>query len=106
MTRQDCRDLAKGLGMTVRQFMETQTCRYFDNVALHIIKGACQFLDTKTNKCKVHEFKPKQCRTYPFWKSYLSSRDDWDAERYRCEGINSGRLISVDEITMRMRDRR
>lgn len=106
LTRDDCRVLAKGMEMTVQKFLESQTCIIDGRRALFPVNGDCQFLDSKTNKCKVHDHKPKQCRTYPFWKSVLSSRGSWDLQKQRCEGINTGRLIKEDEILDRMRDRR
>lgn len=32
---------------------------------------ACVFFDTQTNRCSIYETRPKQCRDFPFWKTYL-----------------------------------
>ncbi|MFT6398517.1 MAG: Fe-S-cluster containining protein [Bradymonadia bacterium] len=39
-------------------------------------------------KCSVHEFKPLQCKTYPFWPEVLHSPRSWKAEQKYCEGIS------------------
>ncbi len=30
----------------------------------------CVFLSGETGKCEVYDVRPKQCRTYPFWKRF------------------------------------
>ena len=54
----------------------------------------CIFLDRTTIPgkalCKVHEVKPLQCRTWPFWSSVIESKDTWiEASRgpELCPGI-------------------
>lgn len=53
--------------------------------------GGCTFLDG--NKCTVHEVKPIQCRTYPFWPEVLESKAAWAAESLECEGIARGGVV-------------
>ncbi|SQB98450.1 flagellin N-methylase family protein [Helicobacter fennelliae] len=31
---------------------------------------ACVFFDEQKKNCLVYEYRPKQCRTFPFWESY------------------------------------
>ncbi len=56
----------------------------------------CVFL-TKEG-CSVYSSRPEQCRTYPFWRNILESRDKWDEEAHYCKGINKGRKIQKKEI--------
>lgn len=49
-------------------------------------KGACIFLED--NKCSIHNERPQQCRSYPFWPRILRDRGSWEAEQ--CEGIGLG----------------
>ena len=37
---------------------------------------ACIFLDLKTNYCKIHDIKPKQCSKFPFWDKYKNNTDE------------------------------
>ena len=46
--------------------------------------------------CSVYNSRPLQCRTFPFWKSTLSSRGAW--ENLCCPGIGKGSLYSREHI--------
>ena len=59
--------------------------------------GHCIFFE-RGKGCTVYEFRPSQCRDYPFWRCNLESREEWNAEGARCPGINRGKLWSADEI--------
>lgn len=37
--------------------------------------------------CTVHDIKPMQCATYPFWPEIVKSRRTWREEAPWCEGI-------------------
>lgn len=57
--------------------------------------------------CRVHDVKPDQCRTYPFWPELLESEKAWDAERKYCEGIDpNGDTYRYGDITRMLRDER
>lgn len=68
--------------------------------------SACPLL-TKDGRCSVHDIKPRQCRTYPFWPELLESKEAWDSEELYCEGINRpGRNYDLDEIWEVLLERR
>lgn len=46
----------------------------------------CIFL--KDNKCQVYPVRPKQCRTFPWWKENLNTRESWELAAKSCEGIS------------------
>ena len=47
----------------------------------------CIFLDAESNLCTVHEQRPLQCSTYPWWPDLMDPAA-WAGERTRiCEGI-------------------
>ncbi len=58
----------------------------------------CVFLEGK--RCSVYPLRPKQCRTFPWWKDNLSSQDAWKEAAARCEGIDhaDAALFSLTEI--------
>ncbi len=62
----------------------------------------CIFWDEEGKGCSVYELRPKQCRTYPFWKEILASEDAWRKEADACGGIepggDRGRLYDRAEI--------
>ncbi len=39
--------------------------------------GDCIFLEPQTKRCSVYESRPRQCRTWPFWKENLVSPSRW-----------------------------
>ena len=48
------------------------------------------------NGCSVYQFRPLQCRTFPFWESTLSCPDAW--KNLSCPGIGKGKLHSAEYI--------
>ena len=102
----DCRRMAKHMEIALEEFQSIFTIVDPD-YGLLLINGrdGCVML-RKDNKCAVHDAKPLQCSTYPFWSELLESKEAWDAEgKDECEGINRGPLISPEEITHRLRQR-
>lgn len=47
--------------------------------------GSCIFL--KSQRCSIYEFRPKQCRTYPFWSENFKSKRTLNSLRKKCVGI-------------------
>jgi Fe-S-cluster containining protein len=69
-------------------------------------KEPCALLDPQ-GRCTVHDIKPMQCATYPFWPEILGKRRAWTYEKRRCEGIEhieSERYTAADIVEIcRMR---
>lgn len=55
--------------------------------------GDCEFLvrggDGRTS-CSIHDIRPIQCRTWPFWDSNLKTPRAWESAARNCPGINHG----------------
>ena len=64
--------------------------------------GDCVFYDRKKG-CTVHRVRPRQCRTWPFWESNLATPEAWQQAVEVCPGSGVGQLISVEEITARLK---
>lgn len=45
----------------------------------------CVFL--KDKRCSIYPVRPKQCRSFPWWKETLASKEAWDEAARFCEGI-------------------
>lgn len=61
------------------------------------VDHSCIFLYDK--KCRVYEVRPNQCKTFPFWKDALATKDSWQALKSTCEGIkDDAPLIQLKEI--------
>jgi uncharacterized protein len=63
----------------------------------------CVFFRTG-HGCQVYEQRPRQCRTWPFWRALLSSPEAWAAAAKDCPGIGKGRLHQLDEIEANRQD--
>jgi Fe-S-cluster containining protein len=64
--------------------------------------GDCIFYD-KTAGCTVYPVRPRQCRTWPFWESNVATPEAWQRTGQTCPGAGQGELISVEEITRRVK---
>jgi Fe-S-cluster containining protein len=64
--------------------------------------GDCVFFDGKQG-CTVYPVRPRQCRTWPFWESNVATPEAWEHTCEICPGSGNGELISVEEITQRIR---
>lgn len=60
--------------------------------------GDCTFFDPKTRRCTVYAARPRQCRTWPFWRSNLESSEDWQSVQKNCPGAGQGAFVSLEEI--------
>jgi len=56
--------------------------------------------------CEIYNARPLQCRSYPFWKPFLTDRKSWNAEAESCSGMNRGSTRDKTEIEewLRLRD--
>jgi len=57
----------------------------------------CIFYD-RSEGCTVYDHRPRQCRTWPFWRHVVSSPERWADEATKCPGMNRGPLRSCDYI--------
>ena len=53
--------------------------------------------------CTIYPVRPRQCRTWPFWESNITSPEAWQKTEGLCPGSGQGELIPVEEITRRMK---
>lgn len=58
-------------------------------------------------QCSVHDVKPRQCATYPFWEEIIGNRLTWAQEADHCEGIRAdGDLYTPQLIELIEQERR
>lgn len=69
-----------------------------DKSLIEYPNGDCSMLDPKTRRCTVYSSRPIQCRTWPFWDSTISTRQDWKETCELCPGAGTGRLYSLAQI--------
>ncbi len=88
--------LAEHLGMTLGGFGR----RYLRLVGNRLAlvdgpEGACVFWE---DGCTVYSLRPRQCRTFPFWKEHLADATAWEAVAGESPGVNRGRRYPPAEI--------
>ena len=94
LTEGDLLRAAGYLGMTPEQFEAAYVIRFRKLLRLRKAprgQDSCHFL--KDGGCSIHEVKPTQCRTYPFWPSIVQNRAMWKIEGTFCPGIGKGELV-------------
>jgi Fe-S-cluster containining protein len=81
------RDTIKGRSLTEKESHAGLDCVFLDR-------------DKVPGKavCGVYEDRPAQCRTWPFWKSNLTSRAAWDRAKRTCPGMDQGRTYPPQQI--------
>ncbi len=98
--------LARRLNITVEEFLSRYTRDTIKGRSL-IEKESpagldCIFLDRESVPgkavCGVYEDRPAQCRTWPFWKSNLTSRAAWERAKRTCPGMDKGRMYTPQQI--------
>lgn len=57
----------------------------------------CTFYEPERG-CRVYALRPRQCRTWPFWRQSLRSPEAWAEAAATCPGMNQGRLYTTAEI--------
>lgn len=101
LSENDIERMCKFLSLDRETFLKTYT-RLVDYGTHYLVSLTerknydCEFLSPEG--CTVYDARPEQCRTYPFWKSVLESRETWENEAQYCKGINGGRKVSKKEI--------
>jgi Fe-S-cluster containining protein len=93
---EDLHRIAEFLGLRVRDFTK-QYVRQIGSQWSLIEKpnGDCIFYESG---CKIYPVRPTQCRTFPFWKEVVATPNTWHQTAKECEGMNSGRNYSAEEI--------
>ena len=96
--------LARHLKLSLKDFRDQCMTSTEDNQAsLKMDQGRCVFL--REGRCSVHEFKPTQCRTWPFWPENLASPKAWRKEvESICPGSHSDSVIAAKEIARQAKE--
>ena len=103
LTRIEARAMAAQLGLTVERFGELHTRTLADGgVSLRERPdGACVLWASEAG-CTVYAQRPRQCRTWPFWRDNLRSPERWREVARGCPGIGDGPLHAPEEIVASM----
>ena len=101
LSKTDLKDLSGNLGISEKEFCE-KYCRKVDIGGFSRIslkeKSNYDCIFWENGGCSVYNFRPLQCRTYPFWRPYLESEEDWNTLGASCPGVNKGGIHPKEEI--------
>lgn len=64
--------------------------------------GDCIYLDPQSRRCRIYPVRPRQCRTWPFWRSNVASPESWERTQQKCPGIGCGEIVPLEAITQRL----
>lgn len=96
--------MADALGLTAKEFRATYARRVGLRLSLKEFPGGdCVLWGGNDRGCLVYPVRPIQCKTFPFWREHVKSREAWEALAGYCPGVNKGRLFSAKEIAKRLK---
>jgi Fe-S-cluster containining protein len=97
--------LARHLEMDDAEFRATYTrgLRRGDVSLRERSNGTCVFYDAQRG-CTVHPERPRQCRTWPFWRAVVHSPERWAEEARGCPGMGRGPLHGAEWIERTSRE--
>ena len=95
----EIRELAQSLCMDKAQF-EAQYVRWVGvkKSLIELANGDCIFFDSTNKRCTLYQVRPRQCRTWPFWESTVSTPEDWEETASECPGCGQGPLVPAEEV--------
>jgi len=101
LSYKDLERLKKHFNLSENEFIK-KYCRIVnmgDQKRLSLIEKSnydCIFWENGV--CKIYEARPLQCRSYPFWKPFLTDKKAWDNEAESCPGMNTGKTVHKKTI--------
>lgn len=100
VTEEDIERIAQFLNISAEECRTTYVRRVHGRLSLkeRPKNYDCVFLEGK--RCTIYPVRPKQCRTFPWWKENLTTPAHWKRAASYCEGIDheDAPLISLEEI--------
>ena len=101
LNEEETASLARRVGVSEQAFHETFTRRIDGEISLREKEnGDCIFWDSGEG-CTVYEDRPRQCRTWPFWRSNIASPRAWRSTVKVCPGSGVGQIHTAEEILAR-----
>ncbi|HEX6885620.1 MAG TPA: YkgJ family cysteine cluster protein [Planctomycetota bacterium] len=101
----EAEELAAFLELDLADFLERYT-RRLDDGATGLKEKAnfeCVFW-SRAAGCTVYARRPRQCRTWPFWRRNLASPAHWAAAARGCPGIGHGEVHAAGTIAAQAAD--
>ena len=88
ISEDEIRSLGEYLGYTTELFKEIFLEKFGNRYSIKekLYKGglACIFFDEKNKNCSIYEYRPNQCRSFPFWEHFKGNFKELERE---CIGV-------------------
>lgn len=102
VTMAEIEALAAATGIDVVEFEDTFVRGVGRRKSLkELPNGDCILFDRLTCRCKVYEVRPRQCRTWPFWRSNVRTPAAWAQTCRECPGSGRGALVCSEQVELR-----
>lgn len=103
MTGDDAERAAKLLDVTPEDFREAYCETAAGELRLTTPEdGHCHFL--LEGACAIHQAKPVQCRTFPFWTENVKNKRTWKNLSRFCPGIGVGEILPIEHVRSQTQD--
>jgi len=98
-TDEEVRALAEHVGLDEHAFRDRYTRRLASGgtTLRERPDHACVFWHSREG-CLVYAARPRQCRTWPFWRANDSSEAHWTRAAQSCPGIGAGALHDAEHV--------
>jgi Fe-S-cluster containining protein len=97
LTEDDVPRIARFLDLETQEFRKRYCVEAEDGLRLaNPPDKACLFL--LENGCSIHQVKPLQCRTFPFWPEHVRNRRSWKRLSQYCPGIGVGPVLPREDV--------
>lgn len=77
VNEKEIQEIAKYLEIDIDKFIEKYTRRIGNRISLiekpHKTGRACIFFNDETKQCNIYDFRPNNCRTFPFWDIFKNN---------------------------------
>jgi Fe-S-cluster containining protein len=102
VAKDELADLAHARGLAVEQLCAQELFPFTDGYSvMEKESGECLYLG-EDGGCAVYAARPRQCRTFPFWRKLLRDPRKWKQYAANCPGMDHGELLTEEEILERM----
>jgi Fe-S-cluster containining protein len=97
MNQKDVRQAAEFLNLSQKRFKSEFLKKQYDMWYIEVEDdNPCPFLTFEG--CAIHEAKPVQCKTYPFWRENMETPKHWELTASFCPGIGKGSELLANVI--------
>jgi len=106
LTDKDIKTFTDHLQISREEFLKTYCRQVHGRISLLEDPNNYDCIFLKGERCTAYGARPRQCRTFPFWKDNMRSPTAWQIARRSCEGVDNpeGKHYTRSEIDAYLKD--